>query len=214
MPTDRQLFGFVVLLTDVTPVVAKMAVTEFSSGIVPVDIASVGVDAFAGAARRCVELRVAPPGTAWTFAENRLKSLQAGHAAEDDLDEVRHAMHAISDEQAAIQAAAAQIGLDNSLRTAIVQALLESLESTRRQQGELLDDLRVGMTADFQIWETLAFMMGRALRGEFRTGHAHVRLDREMIADMLTRYLGAGASPNTVWEDNWAKQKKLLALSN
>ena len=212
MPTARELYRYVTLVTDVDPLAVKIAVTEFSSGITPTDIAAVGLDAFGKAASRLVAMKTADTDAGWPFAEERLKKLQDEHAAAREREDVKRAMASVREARAEVSEAASEAGIDEALRGELLGAIADALKTTREEQAELLNRLRVGMTPDFEIWETVALMMGRALRGELRGAFRHTPLNAESVSRTLTRYLGADASPDTVWEDCWERQKVLLGL--
>jgi hypothetical protein len=205
-------YELVLLLTHLDPGLLRLAVTEANGGHMPVGIEGVGIVAFCEACAQCVRLGTAPAGQLWAFAGRRQEQLRSRDPAAHEASEVELALRWLAEWRTAIASHLAAAEIPAATSAALRQAALQAVEVSRPRLAAMLDGLPLAATPDFQAWDVLAILGGRALRGELRDGYSHVPLSAGLTRDLQSQYLSANAARDAVWREAWRRQAALLEL--
>jgi|GEM_PF-3183385 len=205
-------YELVLLLTHIDPALLRLALAEANGGHVPAGVEGVGIASFHAAAAQCVVLRTAPAGQPWPFVMERVKALRSRATASAEVDEAEGALRLLEDWRAAIARHVAAECLPAATLATLRQAFLGAVDKSRERLAGILTGLSLAVTPDFQMWEVLAILAGRALRGEMGDGHAHVPLDTASTRNLHHQYMSATAPRDAVWREAWRRQAALLDL--
>jgi hypothetical protein len=205
-------YELVLLLSHIDPGLLRLAVTEANDGHTPAGVEGVGIAAFCEACRQCVKLGTARPGQTWPFAEKWMLRLRSLDRASMEADETERVLKRLEEWRASIARHTDEGKLAAATVVTLRDAELATVAASRDRLAAMLDALPLAATPDFQTWEILALLVGRALRGELRDGYSHVPLTAELTRDLLSQYLSANAARDAVWREAWKRQAALLQL--
>lgn len=205
-------YELVRLLSHIDPGLLRLAVTEANGGHMPAGVDGVGIVAFSEACAQCVKLGTAPADQPWPFAAQWVAQLRKRDEASPEAIEVESALKRLEEWRKEIAGHMAPGGLPAATGAALRDAVLRTLAASRQRLAVMLDGLALAVTPDFQAWEVLAILAGRALRGELHDGYSHVPLNADLMGNLQSQYLSANAKRDAVWHEAWRRQAALLDL--